>query len=150
MNEQVVRCKVVKIDNLEITISELNFDQIQAYLAPIAGSDDLDDAARADALRTRSFEMICNSLNNVLMASIMTPDTIAVEATWLEKNTWTVARFRAKYGVVTYRKLNEEILTFSGLTLGEQPVGGASAAVDQTLATSAPALQPQPASAGGK
>lgn len=128
---------------MEIEISELTFDQVNAYFVPVDRTDEMNTLEYSNAVRLRTLEMICNSLNNVLQAEVITEGAY-------EEGKWTPARFCSHYGAVTFRRLNEAILTFSGLTLEAQSTGGANADADPTLATSAPALQPLPASDGGK
>ena len=115
-----VRTKEVVIDNAKFLIGALTFDQVDSYLTPIKPEDWPDELERANKIRNRSIEMICDGLNNAVFASIQTPDN---------KLLWDIPRFRKECDVLVFKKLNEEILTFSGLTLvSESP--GASASVE--------------------
>lgn len=133
------RTKTVKIDNAEFVIGALSLDQVEEYLAPLDPEQKMSASEKAEALRTRAIEMICNGLNNAPSkdgaAAITEP--------------WTVARFRKECDAIIFHKLNVDILQFSGLQVTEESPGDPAAAA-QTLATSAAASLPQPESDGMK
>ena len=104
------RIKVVVIDNIEIKISALTLDQVEAYTIPV--DKELPMEERLVAYQQKQYNLIATSLNN------LEPE-----------KPWDAKRIKAELDLVILTQLQNDILTFSGLKVVEDiPPGEINAA----------------------
>jgi hypothetical protein len=92
-----MRTKKVKIDEDEYTVGALTLEQVEEFIAPIEQISDT-------ATKARAYELVCFGLNN--------PNRNKNEA---DVPPWTKERVYKELDLVTFMKLQSEILEISGL-----------------------------------
>jgi len=115
-----MRRKTLVYDGAEFVISPLTLEQVDRYTTPIEKLETMTIEEKRNALRERAYDLICDSLNNAFIGD---PTAAAGGALW------TRGRVYGEIDLVTFGKLQEEILAFSGLELKKK--GGAEAAVEE-------------------
>lgn len=111
---KIVRTKEVEFEGLKIKIAPLTLEQVEQYVAPLE-----EIAANGGAAKIRSYDLICNSLNNALQPG---------------EEHWTHERLRAELDMPLYEFLHSQVLEYSGFKLISDKVavpGESSAVVEQ-------------------
>lgn len=95
-----VRIKKFEMDGVVLPYAPLTLEQVEAYVAPLENID-----AAGGAGKIRSYDLICNGLNNALPADAP------------EADKWTPTRVRAELDLPLFDKLRNEILLLSGFAI---------------------------------
>lgn len=92
-----MRTREVTVDQDKYTIAALTLEQVEQFIAPIEKPE---DGQPTDDAKTRAYQLVCYGLNNA------------------HKNgdpNWTKERVYKELDLVTFLKLQQEILELSGL-----------------------------------
>jgi hypothetical protein len=105
------RLKKIEMDGAEFTIAPLTLAQVDGFVQTKV------DDVKPEELRKRSYQLVCDGLNNALPATENGNGTPTAR--------WTPERISNELDMVLYQRLQSEILEFSGLKVtpktGESP-----------------------------
>lgn len=111
-----MRTRKVQIDEDVYTIGALTLEQVEKFIAPMEKLGDED-------AKIRAYELVCYGLNN------------ANKKNGAEKDKWTKERVYTELDMVSFMRLQDEILELSGLRAKDKSLGEAETV---TVLTSQP------------
>src|SRR5271154_3437424 len=101
-----MRRKTITLDGAEFVISPLTLEQVDRYTTPIVDFEKMDTDAKRKSLRERSYQMICDALNNAIDPHGLPLNVVYGEgnreAPKTRADLWTPARIYKEIDLVTF------------------------------------------------